>query len=646
MPLLKIEEPSQEKQEIQDELPIIGIDLGTTNSLVGVVINENVRFFKDEFNKQIHKSVVAFDDLGAIKSVGNKADFENEENKIYSIKRFMGRGFADIKDDYEFEIEPEENSQNFKIKIAEKKYSPEEISSFILKYLKDLALDNLGFSDKKDEEIKAVITVPAYFDEAAKTATKFAAKLAKIDVIRLVNEPTAAALAYGLDSKKQGIYLVYDLGGGTFDVSVLKMMKGVFKVLGVSGNNNLGGDDFDEILAQYLAKKFDEKIKQNFFIDNKKDKNLLKKIAKTVKENFSQKSEILVGDIVDNILEKDFDQEKFNKISDIKITKQEFEQEIAFKVDETIEIAKKLIEDLDLEIGDEKNEIQGLILVGGSSRIDLIQSKLKEIFGENINIFTDLDPDCVVAQGAVLQAYNLSGANSNNLLLDVLPLSLGIEMMGGIVDKIISRNTTIPTAYAKEFTTYADNQTGMKFKIVQGEREFAKDCRALAEFEVKNIPPLRAGLARVLVTFKVDADGLLTVSSEEKMTGQKQEIEVKPTFGLDEEKVKEMLVDSLQNSKSDIALRLKTEAIREANQNIYFIERDIKQYHEMLEETERKLIEEKISQLKLVLNNENADKEEIVAKQKELEKSCENFVLKKMDESLKKYVGQNVDEVN
>ncbi len=642
--LLKIEEPSEIKEEIQNELPIFGIDFGTTNSLIGMVVNDEVRFFGDEFQKQLHKSVVAFDEFGRVCAVCNKADFGDFSHKIYSIKRLLGRGFEDVKNEkFDFEIiQEQENSQNFKIKIGKKTYLPQEIANFILKYLKDLALKNCGFENALTQEFRAVITIPAYFDEAAKNAVKFAAKLAGIEVVRIVSEPSAAAIAYGLDNNQQGTYLVYDLGGGTFDVSVLKMNQGVFKVLAVSGNNQLGGDDFDVILANLIKEKIlkiaDLKEENKIF-----HHHLFKKFAKKIKEEFNQKNEILLQEILENqAFEalKNIFKENLKKISEIKINKKEFEEKISSKINLTIEIVKNLIEELELSIQD----IQGLILVGGSTRLEIIKEKLRENFGLNIKIYTNLDPDFVVAQGAVLQAFNLSG-KGKALLLDVLPLSLGIEMMGGIVDKIIPRNTTIPASYAKEFTTYADNQTAIKFKIVQGEREFAKDCRELAEFEVKKIPPMRAGLARVLVIFKVDADGLLTITAEEKITQEKQEIVVKPTFGLDENKIKEMLLDSLQNSKIDIEKRLLTQAINEAKQNIYFVKRDLEQYSNMVSKKEKELIEEKVKNLEEILANKNSAKDKIVNSQKELEEASKNFVLKKMDATLQEYLGKKIDEV-
>lgn len=547
MALLQIQEPGQ-GQENQDSVEIIvGIDLGTTNSLIAIVEDGKVKTLADENGKDIVPSIVNYGDV-----------------EIASIKRLMGK---------EQELFPV---------VAGRQIRPEEVSAEILKKLKNIAEKNL-----KTEIKKAVITVPAYFDEAAKNATKLAANLANLEVVRLVNEPTAAALAYGLDNSSEGLYCVYDLGGGTFDVSILKMQKGVFKVLGVAGDNHLGGDDFDDLL-------------KNAGVAN----------PRKTKEELSF-------------------QESVNGFS-----RANFETLISEKIEKTIMLTKHLLEDLELE----SDEIKGVILVGGSTRIPLVRKKLGEIFGAE-KILTNLDPDRVVAFGAAWQAYNLSG-QGENLLLDVTALSLGIEMMGGIVDKIIHRNSTIPIAKAKEFTTYADNQTGMKFHVVQGERELAKDCRSLANFEIKGIPPMKAGMARILVTFKVDADGLLTVSAEEKITETKQQIEVRPSFSLDQNEIKKMLLDSLKNSQVDMENRLLIEAITEANQDVAIIEKDL----EILEGEEKKLIEEKLCHLKKLIT-EKTSRDAIILAQQELGKSAQELILRKVNSALnEKIAGKKIDE--
>ncbi len=553
MALLQISEPGLEKEKDKSEI-IIGIDLGTTNSLVGVVRENKVEILADENGRDIIPSIVHYGD-----------------REISSIKRLMGKG------------------KEVRVETDGRKIRPEEVSGEILKKLKKIAEENL-----KTEIHKAVITVPAYFDEAAKNATKLAANLADLEVVRLVNEPTAAALAYGLENGSEGMYCVYDLGGGTFDVSILKMQKGVFKVLGVSGDNNLGGDDFDDLVAKELG--------------------VSKAEARKIKEELSHQSSVI--------------SRQYN------LTQKKLESLLSEKITKTITLTQNLLEDLELE----SSQIKGVILVGGSTRIPLIKKKLAELFGRE-KILTNLDPDRVVAIGAAWQAYNLSG-QGENLLLDVNALSLGIEMMGGIVEKIIPRNSTIPSAYAKEFTTYADNQTGMKLHIVQGERELAKDCRSLAEFEIKNIPAMAAGMARVLVTFRLDADGLLTVLAEEKITKQKQEIIVKPTYHLNENEVKEMLLDSIKHSKDDIENRLLIEAIVEAKQDIEIIKKDLAE----VEIENKKEIAEKIFALENLVNAK-ASRHLISEAREQLEKSAHDLILEKVNTVLnKKIAGKKVEE--
>ena len=584
MALLQITEPGAALETETTQEVVIGIDLGTTNSLVAIVEDEKVRFFADEKGNEIHPSIVNYDANGNVSN-------DVSTLSISSIKRLMGKSFSDVKNQkFGFEIDQDSNEKEvLRIVVGARKIRPAEVSSEILKHLKNLAENNL-----KTEIKKAVITVPAYFDEAAKNATKLAANLAGLDVLRLVNEPTAAALAYGLDNSAEGTYCVFDLGGGTFDVSVLKMQKGVFKVLGVAGDNALGGDDFDDLVAEKLG--------------------VSRAQARKIKEELSSKDAL-------------------------GMTVSDFKNLISPKIEKTFTLTKNLIEDLDLE----PRDIKGVILVGGSTRIPLVTKKLAEIFGSQ-KILNKLDPDRIVSAGAAWQAHNLSG-KSQNLLLDVIPLSLGIEMMGGIVDKVIHRNTSIPTALAKEFTTYADNQTGMKLHIVQGERELAADCRSLAEFEIKNIPAMKAGLARVVVTFKVDADGLLTVSAEEKITHAKQEITVKPSYGLDENEVKKMLLDSLKNSQADIANRLLIEARTASFKDITIVKQDLEKFADFLNQNEKKLIKENLQILENLLA-QKASRDAILEAQTQLGKAAENLVLSKVNAILnEKIAGKSVDEL-
>lgn len=592
MALIQIQEPGQNSnqitQEDQEEQTVIGIDLGTTNSLVTIIENDQVRFLQNNNKEELHPSIVSYDKNGQfLASCGDVID--NDQNiVIHSIKRLMGKDIDDVNlEQFNFKFSQD---KALELVIGDNKINCAEISAKILEYLKNIAQNSL----KKDIK-QAVITVPAYFDEAAKNATKLAANLAGLEVLRLVNEPTAAALAYGLDQKVEGTYCVYDLGGGTFDVSILKMQKGVFKTLGVAGDNNLGGDDFDNIIAKNLK--------------------ISKSTAKKIKE------QICNNQIVNSL------------------TKENFEELIAPILNKTFSLTQNLIDDLDLET----NDIKGIILVGGSSRIPLISQKLGEIFGKD-KILNQIDPDRIVAAGAAWQAYNLS-SNSNNLLLDVNALSLGVEMMGGIVDKLIYRNSTIPTAITKEFTTYADFQTGLKLHIVQGERELAKDCRSLAKFEIKNIPAMKAGIARIAVTFKLDADGLLTVSAKEKHSQTIQEITVKPSYGLEEQDVKNMLFDSLKNSQSDIEKRLMIETINEANKDIAIIKNDLKNFSQEIDPKDLKSINNSLQSLEKLIQNKKP-RQDIQEALKDLQKSSENLILHKVNLVLnQKISGKNVDDV-
>ena len=608
MALLQIQEPGQNQSDRGAAEVIIGIDLGTTNSLVAVVENEKVKFFADETGKEIIPSVVKYGD-----------------KEIHSIKRLMGR------------------DKDLRVDVGDRKIRPEEVAAEILKKLKKIAEKTLRQAQGDDVQIrKAVITVPAYFDEAAKNATKLAANLADLEVVRLVNEPTAAALAYGLENSSEGIYCVYDLGGGTFDVSILKMQKGVFKVLGVAGDNQLGGDDFDEAIVGELGVSREEarRIKEELSKQNSVPIILPLREGRGAKRLGEGSSSTQVSSQTQPLPGSGASATALVAFSDPPsrgglLDRGAFENLISLKLEKTFTLTRNLLDDLDLQT----SAIKGVILVGGSTRIPLVRRKLAEIFGEK-KILDHIDPDRIVAAGAAWQAYNLSG-HGGNLLLDVTALSLGIEMMGGIVDKIIPRHATIPTAYSKEFTTYADNQTGMKFHVLQGERELARDCRSLANFEIKNIPPMKAGMARVAVTFKIDADGLLTVTAEEKFTKTKQEIEVRPTHSLGEDEVKKMLLDSLKNSGADIEKRLLIEAATEAAQDVVIIKKDLENFTG----AEKNLIAEKLKNLENAIK-EKTSRDVILLAQQELGKAAENLVLQKVNAVLKeKIAGKKVDEV-
>ncbi|MCL2566616.1 MAG: Fe-S protein assembly chaperone HscA [Alphaproteobacteria bacterium] len=563
----------KQKEEAIEDSAAIGIDLGTSNSVISYFDGESLQIIADSFGELI-PSAVYYDEEKIL--VGKKA--LNKAGVFRSIKRFMGKSSID-NSLYNYKQENGEilfkNQQNSYV-------SAEEISAEILKYLKITAEKHL---DKKVDS--AVITVPAYFDETQRIATKKAAHMAGLKVLRLINEPTAAALAYGLDKVDevdfQGIYLVYDLGGGTFDISVLSLTSGIFKVLATLGDTLLGGDDIDNILVEEICASLD------IFL-TAKDKPYFFNIAKEIKEELSIKNSVNKKIIFQG---KDYN---------FTINRNAFEVKIKPLVEKTLSMCESAIRDSKINTLD----IKGIILVGGSSRIPYIKNSLKELF--KVEPICQLNPDLVVSMGAGYKAAELSGKTKNSLLLDVLPLSLGIEMAGGIVEKIIHRNTLIPITKKQEFTTQKDNQTAMSFHILQGEREMAKDLRSLGKFSLKGIPPMAAGNARIMVSFSIDADGLLSVSAVEEKTGISQSIEIKPDWGLNFDAMRNMLEESLEHAEEDMQQRLLQQSKVEAQLLIDAAVSAIKEDGELLSIKQQQEISLALEQLLNAVNGNNREK--------------------------------------
>ncbi len=629
MALLQISEPGMSAAPHQHKLAV-GIDLGTTNSLVATVSSGLSSVLSDEHGHALLPSVVHYLKDGSV-DVGFSAQKQQNldpHNTILSVKRFMGRGLKDIDismSPYHFvDTSPTEASkstanQMVQIETRAGIKSPVEISSEILKALKIRAEKSLG-----GELVGAVITVPAYFDDAQRQATKDAARLAGINVLRLLNEPTAAAVAYGLDNASEGVYVIYDLGGGTFDISILKLSKGIFEVLATNGDSALGGDDFDQRIFCWILES--SKLSPR----NAHDTRLLLSKAREAKEWLTEHAEANISCLL-----------RDGEFVNLTLSTDQFITLTANLVQKTLSPMRKALRDAALTI----EEINGIVMVGGATRMPQIRKTVAEYFKQTP--LTNLDPDKVVALGAAIQANVLAGNKSDAdlLLLDVIPLSLGLETFGGLAEKVIHRNSTLPVARAQEFTTYKDGQTAMSIHVVQGERELVSDCRSLARFELRGIPPMVAGAARIRVTFTVDADGLLSVSARETSSNVEANITVKPSYGLSEDEITNILKASFNSAEADKKARMLAEARVDAGAIIEAVKAALAADGALISEQEKLAIEAEIQRLSAIKETQDADA--IHQAVEALNQATESFAAARMDASISRaFAGKDLNSIN